>query len=124
MLYPVLSKPPASPIALEKLTVPEGRIAVPLALASLTVAVQVTAWLITGPAGEQERSEERRGWKEGRVWWPPEALGQMSQRELPVIVEPPVAKGGWCTESLCGRLLACCIRCCRSRPRRQSPWRS
>ena len=48
-----LSKLPASPAPLLKLTVPVGRIAVPLALASLTVAVQTEPWLITTEAGEQ-----------------------------------------------------------------------
>jgi hypothetical protein len=42
---------PASPAAFEKLTVPEGRIPVPAAELSATVAVQVLAWLITTDAG-------------------------------------------------------------------------
>ena len=48
-----MSKLPASPAPLLKLTVPVGRIGVPLALASLTVAVQTEPWLITTEAGEQ-----------------------------------------------------------------------
>ena len=42
---------PASPAALEKLTVPDGRIAVPAASESDTVAVHVEAWLITTEPG-------------------------------------------------------------------------
>ena len=48
-----MSKLPASPAAFEKLTVPEGRIGVPAAELSETVAVQVDAWLITTDAGTQ-----------------------------------------------------------------------
>ena len=44
-------KLPASPAALEKLTDPLGRIAVPAAEASDTTAVHVEAWLITTDAG-------------------------------------------------------------------------
>jgi hypothetical protein len=47
------SKLPASPAAFEKLTVPEGRIPVPAAELSATVAVHVLAWLITTDAGLQ-----------------------------------------------------------------------
>jgi hypothetical protein len=44
---------PASPTAFEKLTVPEGRLAVPAAELSETVAVHVEAWLIRIDAGTQ-----------------------------------------------------------------------
>ena len=46
-------KLPASPAAFEKLTVPPGRLAVPAAELSDTVAVQVDAWLMTTDAGVQ-----------------------------------------------------------------------
>ena len=46
-----VSKLPVSPAAFEKLTVPDGRMPVPAAEASATVAVQVDAWLITTDAG-------------------------------------------------------------------------
>ncbi len=42
---------PASPAPLENVTVPDGRIAVPAAELSLTLAVHVEAWLITTDAG-------------------------------------------------------------------------
>jgi hypothetical protein len=44
---------PASPAAFEKLTVPDGRIPVPAAELSATVAVHVLASLITTEAGLQ-----------------------------------------------------------------------
>ena len=47
------SKLPPSPAALEKFTVPEGRIPVPAAELSDTVAVQVEPSLITTDAGTQ-----------------------------------------------------------------------
>ena len=47
------SKLPASPAAFEKLTVPDGRIPVPAAELSATLAVHVLAWLMTTDAGVQ-----------------------------------------------------------------------
>ena len=46
-------KLPASPAAFEKLTVPDGRMPVPAAELSDTVAVHVLAWLMTTDAGVQ-----------------------------------------------------------------------
>ena len=44
---------PASPAAFEKLTVPDGRMAVPAAELSDTLAVHVLAWLMRTDAGVQ-----------------------------------------------------------------------